>query len=340
MREIPADIQEQIEKIRQKCSQIKPCVVIHSLAYNHGPYIREALEGFVNQRTDFSIVAVVHDDASTDNTAVILREYAERYPDIILPIFESENQYSNPEGWLGEVMKLAMEASGALYIAMCECDDYWTDPLKLQKQVDFLEANPEYGASYSKINSYLQYKRKFIGLFGEKFESFESLLLKGNVIPTLSVVFRKKLWVKYNEDIKPNKRKWLMGDYPIWLYFAYYTNWHFLNEVTGCYRILQESAAHSTDSKKLIDFTRSYYEIRLFYAEKYGLENYRYILYSQYLWNLLCVYAETHDRYALKYLRNEYNQLVIPVSLRKYLIKSVIKLPILHYCLFFYKKIK
>ena len=257
-----------------------------------------------------------------------------------MPIFESENQYSNPEGWLGEVMKLAMEASGALYIAMCECDDYWTDPLKLQKQGDFLEANPEYGASYSKINSYLQYKRKFIGLFGEKFESFESLLLKGNVIPTLSVVFRKKLWVKYNEDIKPNKRKWLMGDYPIWLYFAYYTNWHFLNEVTGCYRILQESAAHSTDSKKLIDFTRSYYEIRLFYAEKYGLENYRYILYSQYLWNLLCVYAETHDRYALKYLRNEYNQLVIPVSLRKYLIKSVIKLPILHYCLFFYKKIK
>lgn len=148
MREIPADIQEQIEKIRQKCSQIKPCVVIHSLAYNHGPYIREALEGFVNQRTDFSIVAVVHDDASTDNTAVILREYAERYPDIILPIFESENQYSNPEGWLGEVMKLAMEASGALYIAMCECDDYWTDPLKLQKQVDFLEANPGYSMCF------------------------------------------------------------------------------------------------------------------------------------------------------------------------------------------------
>lgn len=340
MREIPAEIQEQIEGIRQKCSRIKPRVVIHSLAYNHGPYIREALDGFVNQCADFPVVAVVHDDASTDNTAVILREYAERYPDFIFPIFEFENQYSNPEGWLGEVMKSAMEVSGAPYIAICECDDYWTDPLKLQKQVDFLEANPEYGASYSKINSYLQNKEKFIGLFGEKFESFEALLLKGNVIPTLSVVFRRELYIKYNEDINPSERKWLMGDYPMWLYFAYYTKWYFLNEMTGCYRILQESAAHSKDCEKLINFARSYHNIRLFYAEKYGLKDSKSVLDSQYLWNLLCIYVETHDKCALECLRTEYANIYLPASIRKSIMKLIMQIPILHYCILFYRKIK
>ncbi len=209
MREIPADIQEQIEKIRQKCSQIKPCVVIHSLAYNHGPYIREALEGFVNQRTDFSIVAVVHDDASTDNTAVILREYAERYPDIILPIFESENQYSNPEGWLGEVMKLAMEVSGALYIAMCECDDYWTDPLKLQKQVDFLKSHPDYSMCFHGVEVTNE-SVKSTSLACNNIQSreyYSKEILTKWIVPTCSMVMRRECILKLNQD-----EKYIVGD--------------------------------------------------------------------------------------------------------------------------------
>lgn len=122
----------------------KPLVAIKCLVYNHEPYLRDCLEGFVMQQTNFPFVAIVHDDASTDNSAAIIREYEEKYPDIIKPIYEAENQYSKRDGSVGRIMDEAIDATGAKYVAMCEGDDYWTDPLKLQKQVDFLEANPEY----------------------------------------------------------------------------------------------------------------------------------------------------------------------------------------------------
>ena len=119
-------------------------VAIHCLVYNHEPYLRDCLEGFVMQQTNFPFVAIVHDDASTDNSAAIIREYEEKYPDIIKPIYETENQYSRRDGSLGRIMNAAVDATGAKYVTMCEGDDYWTDPHKLQKQVDFLDAHPEY----------------------------------------------------------------------------------------------------------------------------------------------------------------------------------------------------
>lgn len=118
------------------------------MTYNHGPYIREALEGFVMQKTNFPFVAIVHDDASTDNTAEIVREYAEKYPNIILPIFEKENQYSKHDGSIRRIMNDVVNKTGAKYIALCEGDDYWTDPCKLQKQVDFLESHPDYSMCF------------------------------------------------------------------------------------------------------------------------------------------------------------------------------------------------
>lgn len=129
-----------IEHIAEISKQKKPLVAIHCVTYNHGEYLRDALEGFAMQQTTFPFVAIVHDDASTDNTAEVLREYADKYPDIILPIFETENQHSKKT--LGIIMKKARDVTGAKYLAMCEGDDYWTDQLKLQKQVDFLESHP------------------------------------------------------------------------------------------------------------------------------------------------------------------------------------------------------
>lgn len=116
----------------------QPLVSIRCLTYNHAPYIRQCLDGFVMQKTNFKFEAIVHDDASTDGTADIVREYATKYPDIIKPILETENQYSKHDGSLKRIMNAAISPS-AKYIAMCEGDDYWTDPYKLQKQVDFLE---------------------------------------------------------------------------------------------------------------------------------------------------------------------------------------------------------
>ena len=121
----------------------KPLVAIKCAVYNHEPYLRDCFEGFVKQKTNFRFVAIVHDDASTDNSAAIIREYEAKYPDIFRPIYETENQYSKHDGSLGRIMNEAVAATGAKYIAMCEGDDYWTDPYKLQKQVDFMEIHPE-----------------------------------------------------------------------------------------------------------------------------------------------------------------------------------------------------
>lgn len=130
-------------------------VTIRCLTYNHEAYIRQCLEGFVMQKTTFRFEAIVHDDASTDGTAEIIREYAEKYPDIIKPIFETENQYSKHDGSLRKILDAYTHGK---YVAICEGDDYWTDPYKLQKQVDFLESHPDYVMCSHRFNQYIQDK--------------------------------------------------------------------------------------------------------------------------------------------------------------------------------------
>ncbi len=120
-----------------------PLVSIRCLVYNHEPFLRQCLDGFVMQQTTFPFEAIIHDDASTDGSADIIREYAEKYPDIIKPIYETENQFSKQDGSIRRILNAAMHPASK-YIAMCEGDDYWTDPHKLQLQVDFLESHPDY----------------------------------------------------------------------------------------------------------------------------------------------------------------------------------------------------
>ena len=144
-------------------------VTIRCAAYNHGAYIRQTLDGFVKQQTNFRFEALVHDDASTDNTADIIREYANKYPDIIKPFYETENQFFKHNGVIDRIF--AANTRGK-YLAICEGDDFWTDPLKLQKQVDFLESHPDYnlvchnwnvydGESYSESPVHRKYQQPF-----------------------------------------------------------------------------------------------------------------------------------------------------------------------------------
>ncbi len=115
-------------------------VSIYCITYNHSGYLKEALEGFLCQKTDFPVDIYVHDDASTDGTTEILREYEARFPDRIHAYYEEENQYSQGKDF---VAKLLQDAVKAKYIAFCEGDDCWLDEYKLQKQRDALEAHPE-----------------------------------------------------------------------------------------------------------------------------------------------------------------------------------------------------
>ena len=116
-------------------------VSICCVTYNHGEYIKQALDSFLAQKTRFNIEILIHDDASTDNTPQIIEKIEKKYPTIIKPIYQKENQFSKG---IPISMTFNFPRARGKYIALCEGDDYWTDPYKLQKQVDFLEANPEY----------------------------------------------------------------------------------------------------------------------------------------------------------------------------------------------------
>ena len=112
-------------------------------AYNHEKYIRDALEGFVSQKTDFRFEVLVNDDASTDGTAAIIREYAVKYPDIIRPVYQTENLYSQGvKIWRDVLLPMARGS----YIAFCEGDDYWCDDGKLAVQKAYLDTHPECSA--------------------------------------------------------------------------------------------------------------------------------------------------------------------------------------------------
>ena len=114
-------------------------VSIICATYNHENFIADAIEGFLMQKTNFKYEILIHDDASTDSTAEIIKDYERKYPDLIKPIYQIENQRSKKVS----VTKINTSRARGKYIAICEGDDYWTDPHKLKKQVDFMESNPE-----------------------------------------------------------------------------------------------------------------------------------------------------------------------------------------------------
>lgn len=226
-------------------------VAIHCLVYNHEPYLRDCFEGFVMQKTNFRFVAVVHDDASTDNSAAIIREYEEKYPDIIKPIYEAENQYSKRDGSVGRIMDEAIDATGAKYVAMCEGDDYWTDPLKLQKQVDILEVDESLMACCTNCSvvdmrgNELEEKRvqPVVKENKQGRYSLRDFFDQGHQYPTLSVVYRNT----HQDEVRQKTttmRNPYMGDWTLWIALLCFGDMYYLDEVTCAYRINPTSLTH------------------------------------------------------------------------------------------------
>ncbi len=168
-------------------------VSVACITYNHAPYIRQCLEGFLLQKTNFPIEIIVHDDASTDGTDDIIREYALKYPELFKVILQEENQYSKGV----DVLSLVFERSAGKYIAFCEGDDYWTDPLKLQKQVDFLENNPDYVMCSHNYSFFFMNEMKrvsYVETIGRDY-SLESLTKGEWLYQPLTLMFRSQtLW--------------------------------------------------------------------------------------------------------------------------------------------------
>ncbi|MBR5176140.1 MAG: glycosyltransferase [Bacteroidales bacterium] len=156
-------------------------VSVICLAYNHAKYIRDTLDGFVTQETDFPFEVIVHDDASTDGTGEIIREYQAKYPDLIKPIFQKENQYSKGVLINKEFIFPLLRGD---YIAFCEGDDYWTDSRKLQRQADALDAHPE-----SDICSHRTLRIK-----DGKFNGWIAPKFRGGIVPVEDVIIGGGGW--------------------------------------------------------------------------------------------------------------------------------------------------
>ena len=167
-----------------------PLVSICCCTFNHEKFIRATLNGFVMQQTNFDFEILVHDDASTDSTAKIVREYEEKYPHLFRCVYQTENQFLKQNVLLNILFKM----SKGKYIALCEGDDYWTDTSKLQKQADFLELSEDYVCHCH--NSKIIKNEEFVRDYNDIKESKEiprKDLITSLAIPTASVVFRNVL---------------------------------------------------------------------------------------------------------------------------------------------------
>lgn len=209
-------------------------VTIACITYNHKDYIKQALDGFMMQKTNFKYEVIVHDDASTDGTTDIIRLYAEKYPDTIRTIIQTENQYSKGIS-IGRAI-VYPKARGK-YLALCEGDDYWIDENKLQKQVEFLEEHPEYTMCCHNSYRYSVKTGKY---------TLESPVLKeGDVtareiilepyktwIATSSIVYRKNLAIDRPAlfDLAP------VGDFPMKLYCFSQGKVYYFEKAMSVYR--------------------------------------------------------------------------------------------------------
>lgn len=244
-------------------------VSVFCVTYNHVLYIRQCLDGLLSQKTDFAFEIIVHDDASTDGTTEVIKEYELLYPDIIVPIYQKENQYS--KGNRAIIASFMMCRARGEYTCTCEGDDYWCDPGKIQRQTDFLKNNPEYGMCYSKVAQYIQAKSRFSRVsFGRPVKTTIELL-QGNCVPTPSTCVRKDLYLRYLEEVQPEKKDWKMGDYPLWLWVSYNSKMYFEKTNTAVYRVLQESACHTDDISKWLLFCKSSYDMVRFFSLKYNI---------------------------------------------------------------------
>lgn len=170
-------------------------VSICCITYNQESYIRDALEGFLKQETDFAYEVLIHDDASTDRTGEIIREYAERYPDVIRPILQTENQYS--KGFTNISGTFNFPRARGRYIAMCEGDDYWTNEKKLQFQVDYMESHEDcalcfHSAQVDVLERAIT-ERSMRPYHGSRRVSPEEIIGKRSGYPTASLLFRTEM---------------------------------------------------------------------------------------------------------------------------------------------------
>lgn len=210
-----------------------PLVSICCITYNHASFIRQCLDGFLMQKTSFPFEILIHDDASTDGTADIIREYQAKYPEIIKPILQKENQYSKGVS----ITSLNYERACGKYIAVCEGDDYWTDPEKLQIQFDYMEKHPECSLCFHPLKILKDGIFTDAFLYGEKEFDFSFGKEKMPHCPTCSLFFQN---IDHSRELCEVLRKGSTlikgGDLFVVGVMSHFGKLHYMPRIMGVYR--------------------------------------------------------------------------------------------------------
>lgn len=204
-----------------------PLVSIRTSAYNHSAYIRQCIEGVLSQKTSFPIEYIIGEDYSSDGTREIVFEYAQKYPNIIRVVTADYNVGMSANG------RRCIEKCRGKYMAICEGDDYWIDPYKLQKQVDFLESNPEYSMCFHNVNVVAENCNLPTNIYSHLEDRDYNIIeiLERWTIPTCSVLYRN-----YINKYIPINNKFTVGDNVIFTTCFLYGKIRCMNSSMGCYR--------------------------------------------------------------------------------------------------------
>lgn len=240
-----------------------PIVSVCMITYNHEPYITEAIEGVLMQQTLFPIELIISEDCSRDGTRTIVREYAEKHSNIIVADLPEKTR-----GMMNNFHHCMSLAKGK-YIALCEGDDYWTDSLKLQKQVDFLEANPDYSLVYTNYKIFIQKTKIFLDSIPVIREGYvyDYVLKKEINCRTMTVCLRRDNLAnspKLSDDF-------FLGDFYIYLVVSQQGKFKYLSDTTGVYRVLENSASHNKILRKGLEFTRKSIRTNLYFWHHYPI---------------------------------------------------------------------
>lgn len=234
------------------------------ITYNQEYTISQTLDSLIAQKCDFTYKIIVNDDCSKDRTPVILKEYADKYPQLIDLQLNEKNL-----GIVGNCYD-AINRSSSEYVTGCAGDDWWCDSQKLQKQVDFMDSHPDCGFLYTGYKLFINGEYREVQLIRRY--SFDEIIMKGNPVPAVTSFSRRSLLAKYQNDIKPLTHDWWMEDLPQILWFSLESKIMSIDDVTGVYRIAEGSAYHGSIDKA-IGMSFSSYDICKFFIEKYHRED-------------------------------------------------------------------
>lgn len=288
-------------------------VVVRCFTFNQSRYIKETMNGFTMQQTNFPYVCCIVDDASTDGEQQVIIEYIKENFDItdstvayqketdyghviyarhkvnkncfFVALLLKENHYSKDKSKMDYLKEWRDICE---YEAICEGDDYWIASNKLQQQVNYLENHIECALVYTKAQIYLGSKCSLSNnTIGNVIDSDYGLLVS-NPIPTLTVCCRRELVDQYYHERASWTVNWKMGDYPLWIWSSIFYKIHFINEVTGVYRVLEGTASRGNYETR-VAFILNAMSIVEFFIEKYDINCNRTVVLDSYIRQLFCL---------------------------------------------------